>query len=188
MAHLALDQPARKRFMFTYFRGADVAQHVYLHQTREGAPSAAEVDLANVVEAYHRVVDRWVGEIRDRLPEDAVVIVVSDHGFNTEQIQEHPYKTGFHDFAPDGVFLSSQRRDDVPREPSAHIFDIAPTILALVGLPVHAGMEGRVVESVTPRTFSVEDWWSLRPAVYERGNPELTNPELEKFLKSLGYI
>jgi arylsulfatase A-like enzyme len=33
----------------------------------------------------------------------------------------------------------------------AHVFDIAPTVLALLGLPVESSMDGRVLEEVLNR-------------------------------------
>jgi hypothetical protein len=188
MARTALETSGPRRFLYAYIRGVDVAQHAYWH-LHQGRPDPDETDLEDVVVRYYEMADRWIGEIRAAMSDDGVLIVVSDHGINPEEVQEHAYKTGFHDHAPDGVLVSSRRIDGVDPGPlDAHILDVAPTILSLVGMPVHAGMEGRVIEAITPRTFSVESWWSLRPALYERGNPELSNPELERFLKSLGYI
>ena len=119
-------------------------------------------------------------------------MVISDHGINPDAGREHAYWTGFHDFGPSGVFLSSasrvSRATPVDLSETAHIFDVAPTVLALAGLPVLATMEGRTIEDVAGRPLMVVDWWSLKPAAFEDADKWLQNPELRKLLKSLGYL
>lgn len=38
------------------------------------------------------------------------------------------------------------------------------------------------------RTYAVEDWNSLRPAIFERGNPAISTPEVNEELRALGYL
>jgi predicted AlkP superfamily phosphohydrolase/phosphomutase len=38
---------------------------------------------------FYRKVDRYLGELRDALPEDATMVVASDHGFTTQEYEVH---------------------------------------------------------------------------------------------------
>jgi len=69
----------------TYFAGIDVAQHVHwrdMDPTTPSFPGDAGRDeaLADVIPSYYRYVDHLLGEIIDMLPQDATLIVLSDHG------------------------------------------------------------------------------------------------------------
>ncbi len=173
--------------VFAYIRGIDVAQHCFLHQ-RLGEIDPRERAFGDVIASYYRRVDAWLGEILSEVGDDTLVLIVSDHGIDPTERRAHPYKTGFHDFAPNGVFVANVPSPGDAVDEPVHVLDVAPTILSRVGLPVHAGMEGRVIPFVTERTYAVDDWWSLMPTEYERGNPELSTPEMERFLKSIGYL
>lgn len=187
MAEVLMEELPQPYFLFVYIRGIDVVQHCYLHHYR-GAVPPEEAALGDIITNYHRIADEWVGRLRSHLDARDVLFVLSDHGVNVDEYQPHEYKTGFHDFAPDGILISSTRRDSVDTTGVAHVFDITPTILSLLGLPVLASMEGRVVPAITERTVTVTDWRTLTPAVYQGGDPRKADPELLELLKSLGYL
>lgn len=76
-----------------YFSGIDVAQHLtWRHmdpKTRafpqDGPPDPA---LADVIPAYYRFIDHCLGEIRALAPDDATLVVVSDHGAGPMRVDE----------------------------------------------------------------------------------------------------
>lgn len=118
---------------------------------------------------------------------ETVVIVVSDHGWD-DALREH-------DMAPDGVFLMSggPTLAGGPRG-RLHVYDIAPTILALLGLPVPRDMDGRVATEMVDPAF-----WAAHPIQYiptyestaglkpDGVELELDDDDLEQ-LKALGYL
>lgn len=118
---------------------------------------------------------------------ETVVIVVSDHGWD-DALREH-------DMAPDGIFLMSGGPTLVggPRG-RLHIYDVAPTILALLGLPVPRDMDGRVATEMVDPAFwaahpiqyisTYESTAGVKPAGVEL---ELDADDLEQ-LKALGYL
>jgi hypothetical protein len=71
---------------------------------------------------------------------------------------------------------------------TAHIFDVAPTLLAFARAPVLATMEGRALVPPAPPPTVLDDWEALAPRPTGRGNPRPSSPELEERLKSLGYV
>ena len=95
----------------------------------------------------------------------------------------------------DGVIIASGGPIRKGVSVSAHIFDVTPTILALMGLPVPDDMAGRVLtEMIEPaflrqypivRISSYEDYID-RPRL-EIGE-RLAEEEMVERLRSLGYI
>lgn len=183
-----LDELGEPFFLFTYLMGLDTSQHSYTHQLR-GVDDPSEPP--EVVESYYRLVDEWVGEIESRIPDDSVLVIVSDHGIDVDVdtvVEEEVYKTGSHAHAPHGVLIVRGAGIPASTPLSAHVFDVAPTLLALAGIPNLAAVEGRVIAEVTRPTTLVADWRAMEPTTYEMGNPELADPELIERLRQLGYV
>jgi len=68
-----------------YFAGIDVAQHLmwrHMEPSSQAFPEDGEPDrdLAQVIPSYYRYIDHMLGEIRALAPEDATLVIVSDHG------------------------------------------------------------------------------------------------------------
>ncbi len=103
--------------------------------------------------------DREVGRLLDTVGEQALVVVVGDHG---EGLAEHGELTH-------GLFVyeSTQRvpwlmagpgvPNDVVESPVA-LQDVTPTILEALALPALPDAEGRAVPAATPRPVFVESW------------------------------
>ncbi len=143
------------------------------------------------VENLYLFSDDLVGETLDLLDDGSdlqtVVIIVSDHGWDDS--------TRAHDMAPDGIFLMAGG----PTLPSSertrlHIYDVAPTILALLGLPVPLDMDGRVATELVSPAFW-EEFPIQHIATYEsEALPQHQEMEIEldendlNELKALGYI
>lgn len=95
--------------------------------------------------------------------------------------------SGSHDSA--GILL--MRGPNVPRAtraPDIHLLDVAPTLLALLGLPVADDMDGRVRDElfVTPPVVStVATWNGAMPARVAAGGAD---GDLEERLRALGYV
>jgi predicted AlkP superfamily phosphohydrolase/phosphomutase len=90
MLDLALARFGRGAMTFVYLSDIDLQCHMLWrhkdpkypdappHPAREEAAARAH---ANDIEGYYRHVDAMLGRVRERLPEDTVLIVMSDHGF-----------------------------------------------------------------------------------------------------------
>jgi predicted AlkP superfamily phosphohydrolase/phosphomutase len=132
-----------------------------------------------------RVLSRIIERVRK---EKAYLLVISDHGFQMSSKGYTHYGLPAGTPAPDGILalLGPDVKPGIRVE--ASVYDIAPTILYLKGLPVGADMDGKpLLECLTaPRP--------VRTALYTRmkhrpagANPELDQKKLEE-LRSLGYI
>lgn len=99
----------------------------------------------------------------------------------------HTTWSGSHDDA--GILL--MRGPGVPRGRRAadvHLLDVAPTLLALLGLPVAADMDGRVRDELfvtPPAVRRVASWDDAIPARVAEGGRD---GDLEERLRALGYV
>jgi arylsulfatase A-like enzyme len=125
----------------------DLPAHLGDELTRQRI--AANADL--VTNAYVTF-DQELGLLLAGLGDD-VVIVVSDHG--------HDLDGSGHQFGPPGIIAMAG--GPIARGAaleSATVFDLLPTVLHLMGLPVPQGLEGRVLEEALD-----PDWSQANPVV-----------------------
>jgi hypothetical protein len=204
-----------------YFGAADVFGHRFwryaypeLYQPR---PTEAEQRLlGGFLRATYRELDRMVGELVAAAPAGANILVLSDHGMqaaNRDRAfnERNPLRTLFsaaHSEAPPALFVAcgpdvaalgpslAEIRAGTPPVRGS-VMDMAPTILALLGLPVGSDMEGRVLEGILREGFLDE-----HPLTYvdshtppgwaeSRGGSMVGIPDAEERLeqlRSLGYI
>jgi len=140
-----------------------------------------------VRDAYRRV-DRDLGELLEILGPDTTVFVVSDHGFTTD------YDTGRGKHRAEGIFIAvgpgiaadSQRLD-------LSVYDIAPTVLAGLGLPVademaHPARLDLFEDDVTP--IRIQTYGGIQEALgtQGQGSEERIDASTEEQLRALGYI
>jgi predicted AlkP superfamily phosphohydrolase/phosphomutase len=76
-----------------YFSGIDVVQHLTWRDMMPETPSfpgdaPPDPERADVIPAYYRYIDHCLGEIREMMPEDATLVVLSDHGGGPMNLQE----------------------------------------------------------------------------------------------------
>jgi hypothetical protein len=145
-----------------------------------------------VVHNFYRMVDGLVGEILGAAGRDVTVIMVSDHGWS--------YDEDFfgHNHAPDGVFLASGpgARTGAQLEQKPRVHDIAPTILALFGLPAAEGSDGRALRGAlepdraarAPRlNFDYGGYRAPEDAAPSATASVLEEETMQK-LRALGYV
>jgi len=176
---VALDLLAAKEpfdLFLVYFGGTDVLAHrfwrwAYPKEYRHPPDERDAAALGSIVTDYYEYMDGVVGRFVDAAPSDAVVVVMSDHGMvaaNRKKVFEPDAKgrkqrSGSHGRTPafftisgpgiraSGVSPESLRRPEIPELDT--IFDVAPTILALLDLPVGRDMPGAVLTSAITEEF-----------------------------------
>lgn len=190
----------------THFQGVDWASHRFLfHHAPElfddmewseatRAKMAAEHDrYRRTVSEFYVYLDQWLGRFMEQRTDDTGVLLLSDHGFAAEADTQI---TGGHDHAPPGIFVINGkgiRRDH--KLDGVTVYDIMPTLMAGLGLPVADDLRGRVMdEAFCPGAQdpssreTVPTYSSGRPYVPEISRPEALDDELLQQMKSLGYI
>ncbi len=195
----ALTPGYRPALSAVYLRGVDFVQHFFWQYADPepfgGVPEEDISAYGEVIDSYYVYTDVLLGRLLEALGNDINVIVVSDHGFKPRRDLDpgRPQLTGTHDVA--GVIIASGPAFRAAGAiDGATIFDIAPTALAVMGLPVGEDMDGRVLTeiirqehmAVHPLSFVP----SYEPAVgRERGEVGSTmDDSIREQLKSLGYI
>ena len=203
--------------MMVYFGGPDVVGHrfwryAYPEEFDHPPTPEEQKDFSRVIRDTYSYVDRAIGQILDLVEGEPTVFIVSDHGMRAANRKRiYPKRRGLfsgqHVNAPPGVLIASGkhiRRGSVDRSEATvdllqlgRVLDLAPTILALKGLPIGRDMDGEIMEAILeegflegqPPTFiethDRPEWLDARP-------DELLSEEAERErlqqLRSLGYI
>ncbi len=135
-----------------YLGGLDAAMHRFLGQA---TPEFFEgIDLgrpycADVVPNYYVFVDDAIGRLLRLANEGTVFILMSAYG--THPSASSPPSTAGHELGPPGVFLvRGPHLPKIESEISVTTADLAPTILAALGLPIPSEMTGRVRPEALP--------------------------------------
>lgn len=182
-------------FLAFYFTEPDISQHLFWNYWQPQFFSAIadeEMDAnKDRIPSIYKKVDEAVGRIWETAGEDAVIIVVSDHGFSAYFNSPNP---GGHAHSPDGVFIISGKgikKHAMLSNPS--VLDIAPTILYLYNLPVARDMDGKVLTELFDAQYLKKHLiahissYGAPESDYDRIKQNISKEQLKK-LKALGYI
>ncbi|MFN0151868.1 MAG: alkaline phosphatase family protein [bacterium] len=190
-----------------YLTGIDTMSHLYWHWSypeefsRYQIPQADIDKYKDVIPLYYELMDDYLGQLLKVVGSDATVMILSDHGFGgTGKLPwsgGHGSITPGAPLAPPGVLVLSGPgiASGGATLPGAHVLDIAPTILYLMGLPASQEMTGRViVEALAPGSPPelprVASYERVGRARTERDLPEDPAGDAERIerLRALGYI
>lgn len=146
--------------------------------------------MADVAEPLLRHKEIMLAKILERVrKENAYLLLVSDHGFQMSTKGYTHYGLPAGTVPPDGILtlLGPGVKPGVRIE--ASVYDVAPTILYLKGLPVGADMDGKpLFEALTtPKPVRTALYTRMKHQLENERDPELDKKKLEE-LKSLGYI
>jgi predicted AlkP superfamily phosphohydrolase/phosphomutase/tetratricopeptide (TPR) repeat protein len=189
-----------------YYQGIDEVCHRFAHYMPPKMDMVTEAEYAkyrDVVATYYRYQDRLLGEVLANLSPDTVVIVLSDHGFQSggsRPRDDPPYIEGkpglWH--RRYGIVIIAGPGIKPGHLDTTSLLDVAPTVLYLAGLPVAGDMPGRVIKEAIDESFLKRYPVSLIPSYEGVGRPlEENRPmvasgaadqELVENLRSLGYV
>jgi len=130
--------------------------------------------------------DEVVADVLAHLPPQATLVVVSDHGFDFRGYE--------HDNAPPGVFILRGPGLQTGPFRTASIYDVAPTLLNLLGLPVGEDMVGVPVELARPggpldRPVAFVPSHGPAMQTLRPGTPDPDDvQEHREYLRALGYV
>ncbi|MEO8431251.1 MAG: alkaline phosphatase family protein [Acidobacteriota bacterium] len=137
-----------------YLEGTDEIGHVFAAVTPPKLPCASDADVAryqDVVRRYYAMVDALLGAWMRRAAEDgATLLVHSDHGFKWGADRPCGLASGSWTTAAfwhrlDGVIAAwGARVTPAASRADASLFDVAPTVLALLDLPPSRRMPGKL--------------------------------------------
>lgn len=186
-----------------YFDAIDHFGHTAMkyHPPRQSCIGERDFEsYHNVVQAGYELHDRMLGTLLAKAGDDTRVVLLSDHGFHSDHLrpalipQVHAGPAGEH--RNNGVFVMAGpgvRRN--VRLPGTSLLDVAPTVLALFGLPAGEDMEGRVLSEAfeaPPASARIPSWETVegrdgRHAPHLEFDPMAATDTLEQ-LVALGYV
>jgi Flp pilus assembly protein TadD len=195
-----------------YCIGTDELGHLlapHLPPPLPGADAGFSEAARMATERYFSIVDRWLGRLLEMCPvSECAVLVVSDHGFKwgwretgaaTTRRDDRPREfsgvaaaTAAMWHRPLGVFVLAGHgvsgRGRVAKAPS--VYDVAPTVAALLGLPAGTGWRGKPLPGSPAPTLPPVDWVALVPPESYRPAGGAARPSEEYIaqLKALGYL
>jgi Flp pilus assembly protein TadD len=183
-----------------YLQGTDSIGHVFAPYTAPRQPHISEREFARysgVPEQYFRSIDRIIGEYRSLAQKrGARLMLASDHGFHwfegrPTELSSFAATTAAKWHRKAGIYLLWGA--GIPAAgrtgPEQHIARIAPTLLALEGMPQGASLaEPPIVVAANPASADYRAHFVPAKPVIERApSKEAADEELAK-LKALGYI
>ena len=194
----------RPELLCLYYEGTDAVMHLFGDDAPPRQPwitAEAFEAYSDVVSAYWAWQDELLGELLALRGPRTTVVVVSDHGFRSgdERRKEDHFRveTADADHMIDGLIVVNGPETPVGTKISgADIYDVAPTVLHALGLPVARELNGDVLADAF-RSDVLIDRPVTRVASFENrplARPPLPNHEqgastaMEEMLRSLGYI
>ena len=187
--------------MLLYFEGTDEIGHVFAPFTPPRLACVSDADAARygkVVETYFQMIDRILGQWMRRAQDDgATLLVHSDHGFKWGEDRPCQFSSG--NFATaafwhrlDGVLAAWGARVKPSAERGrASLFDVAPTVSALLDLPAEKGMPGKVIPAfanlTVPPPVEAPSSLVVRRVPAQKMSAEQSS-EYAKKLLALGYL
>jgi predicted AlkP superfamily phosphohydrolase/phosphomutase len=212
---LRLLQREHPDFFAIYFRGIDFVSHAFwmyhqpdaeeYHPRAKGYLTPAMLgSLGGIIGEYYAYQDELLGLFLSAAGDDVVVFVVSDHGFGPpppanwpepgspdEEIPPYWYLTGMH--RPNGIFAAWGK--NVVRGGQVEavtLFDLAPTILYTLGLPVGRDMSGHVLTGIFQQPGAVQyvatHGSAGEPKSDQQQIESADDEEILERLRALGYI
>ncbi|MBL9030085.1 MAG: alkaline phosphatase family protein [Phycisphaerae bacterium] len=190
-----------------YYDTIDVAGHhfmPYYPPRMDHVPEADFERFRDVMPGVYRLHDLMLGTLVDLAGPDATILLVSDHGFHSDHLRPRVQHALDDPLAamdaswhrPLGVLAIAGpgiKRGEVVH--GANLLDIAPTALTILGLPVGADMDGRVLVEAFEREPTIERVFSWDSIEGDAGQhpPGLRVDPFEagdamKQLADLGYI
>jgi len=193
--------------LMLHFQAVDIASHGYLVFHRPEMIAGLSLPPSDVLErlsaeqptyertlgTFYEYLDEYLGRLLELRDERTAVLVLSDHGFESRLDDT---AGGTHDAGPPGIFvLHGPGIRRAVRVEGATLYDILPTVLAGMRLPLSRELDGQPLlqvfcaaslDDLSP-TFvdSYEDQPRYQPRIEPPAEMERV---VEERLRSLGYI
>ena len=192
---LAKEEPD---FFAIHLWGIDYVSHGFWKYAYPEGRNVSEADrkaLGGIIANYYVYADELVGRLTRFAGPDTRILVVSDHGFQAWEPppgDAHPLLSGNHDLSGIAILSGPGLRKHTELPPGS-IFDVMPTMLYLLGLPIASDMAGNVWTQALLPEYQKER--IKRIATYDpkpRSIPpgpdvSMTDNEIQ-YLRSLGYL
>jgi predicted AlkP superfamily phosphohydrolase/phosphomutase/Flp pilus assembly protein TadD len=200
----ALQERYRPDLLMVYFTLPDTAEHFFAEYEPPPLEAFPEDDVrafARAVDNVYRYLDEVLADILELMDERTTLIVCSDHGFlsglerpDTSSQKGQGHAAEWHRMT--GVLMlygrGVKRGFEIPFEVS--LYDVAPTALALLGVPLSKELEGEPLREAFEREGILASAAEFTPSyagvprrlTVSPGAEDVT--ELRRRLQALGYL
>jgi hypothetical protein len=164
-------------------------------------PGAGSPQLAHALDRTYELADAWLGQLVAALPQNARIVLLSDHGMHPAYTQypSEAFHSGEHQDGPPGVLIVAgpgmthvgSAGDEL--RSLGTVEDVAPTVLEMLGIPIGEDMNGRVLAGLFANGagLKIETVPSHDPGFRPPSRAELDPAIEEAFMRryrGLGYI
>jgi len=150
-------------------------------------------EFAKIIEPIYSYQDKIIGEVMKSAPPGSTFVIVSDHGFG---FHKGSYTHTTQRVPPKGILILSggpyQRNYELK---DATIYDVTPTLLYQLHLPVATDFDGVALTNAFRAQFrsdhqlaKIATWETGKPKTDQKPIPSGTDQETLDDLKALGYI
>ncbi len=154
-------------------------------QDYDGLDPAKAARYSEAVRNAYRETDRQLAMVLERTGENLWIVIASDHGFHSNR--DRNAFIGTH--AMDGIYLVSAPGLERVEGRRAYIEDITPTVLYLLGQPVAADMQGRVLPEVAAAVGrTIAQVPSYEGTRQKDGSEIPVDEQTWEQLRGLGYV
>ena len=196
---IQLYQQQQPLVMMMSYEGTDAVNHLfgpYHPPYREGIPQENFRRYWPTVANYYSEVDRLIGEWMKVLSDDTTVIIVSAHGYRWGKTRSRVQPIGrsaLSDHRNPGIFIAYGNHVAPSRAShSLTLYDITPTVLALLGLPKSMEMPGNLAQWVfsdiapvsSVRVVSYSEFFGGRPV----GGAAIDRGRYTRSLQAIGHL
>ena len=194
----------KPRLFSIYYEGTDAAEHLFTSYAPPRLPWVSEEDHAiyrDALPEYWKWQDELLGDLLEQRGSRTTIMIVSDHGFRTgeERLMEETasIETADQSHMIDGVvLLHGPPVRAGARIRGADIYDVTPTALYLLDLPVAEDMTGQVIQDAFTAAHLSEHPVRTLPTFetgpWDRGGEIVVDPmvgeNVQQMLSALGYI
>jgi predicted AlkP superfamily pyrophosphatase or phosphodiesterase len=185
-------QNRQPEFTCVYLKGMDSMEHQYLkyyfaNEHPDKLLPENRDRYKDLIRNYYEYMDEVIGKLRAAADSTTITIVVSDHGFDNKMLPTGHYN---HLDSPPGVFLCAGPgiRSELKIN-DAHVYDITPTVLHLLGFPTAEDFDGKVLTEVVendPGVTTIPTYETGRRATRKLLQSEIDKTYKDR-LRALGY-
>ena len=191
-----LDSGDQPPFLNLYTHQPDAVQHLFWKWWQPelffGIDDKTLNKNADEIPKLYRAFDSFLGELRERVGPDTVIVVASDHGHAPTLLHQEYFSQ--HRHGPPGLLLMSGGPVKRGQKIEATVYDLVPTLLHLFGLPVGDDLSGKVLEEALESSFTgqyptrmITSYDLVMRPKSSYVDSGLNDLELEKLI-ALGYV
>ena len=181
-----------------YYEGTDTVGHLFgrfVPPRMEGVSDEEVRRFGSALAEYYVYADELLGELVAAAGEDTTTLVISDHGFFTGAARPKSDPSDFAEGAPQwhrlhGIVVAAGAGVRSGEIRNASIFDVTPTLLCLLGLPVARDMPGKVMEFASCPGDRQLETYEILPRSTGSASARDAGVDRERMreLAALGYI